>query len=405
MVTRVLGLILLLASPVLSHAPASATGFFEEVTAFTTHDGLTIECILSSPADAVGPAPGMLLIAGSGLHDADVTLDEPTLTITRGPQKLFRTLARHFSREGWAVLRCNKRGASFDHVSDQPSILERSTLDDLLEDARNALRTLHQHPRVAARPLAVYGHSEGSILAARLAEEQREIDLVILVGTVGRPMTAILEYQLVDRNLVFFRQAADANGDGALTLDELDSLDGNSGLDSIYVSNCAEVLFNLSQDSDGALQVEGLNSDTDVNRDGALEIAAEIEPALRREARRLLALIEAGDLGAYLQSLLAAKPTRSFIHQLQAPILFVHGALDVQAPVGETRLLIDKLEARGRADYELLVFPRLGHALSKPNDYFKDDGGLTVLDNLTLNTPKKRVRSKLLDRIEANLPD
>ena len=405
MVTRILGLVVLLACLALSSPPAAATSYSEEVVAFTTHDGLTIECILSFPADAVRPAPGMLLIPGSGLHDADVTLDESTLEVTNGTQKLFRPLARHFSRNGWAVLRCNKRGASFDHASDQPSILDTSSLDDLLEDARNALRTLHHHPRVAARPLAVYGHSEGSILAARLAAEQPEIDLVILAGTVARPMSAILEYQLVDRNLVFFRQAADADGDGALTLDELDGLDGNSGLDSIYVLNCAEVLFTLSVGSDGMLQVHGFNADTDVNGDGVLQIATEIKPALRRETHRLLAMIQAGDLGAYLQSMFAAKPTRSFIHRLQTPILFVHGALDVQTPLEEALLLIKKLEAHGRSDSDLLVFPRLGHALSKPNDYFEDDGGLTILDNLTLNSPTKHVRRKLLNRIEANLAD
>ncbi|GAG97071.1 unnamed protein product, partial [marine sediment metagenome] len=45
-------------------------------------------------------------------------------------------------------------------------------------------------------------------------------------------MDALIEYQLVDRNLAFLRQAADANGDGQLTADELNLLDGNSGLGS-----------------------------------------------------------------------------------------------------------------------------------------------------------------------------
>lgn len=405
MVTRIFGLCVLLVSLSLAAGEAAAAGYSEEVVSFSTHDGLTIDCILSYPADVAVPVPGMLMIPGSGLHDADVTLDEPTLAITRGTQKLFRPLARHFSRAGWGVLRCNKRGASFDHQNDQPWILEGSTLDDLLEDARNALRTLHQHSRIAARPLVVYGHSEGSILATRLAKEQREIDLVILVGTVGRSMSKIFQYQFVERNLVFFRQAADADGDGALTLDELDSLDGNSGLASIYVLNCADVLFDLSLAADGEYLVRGINPDTDVNGDGVLQIAAEIEPVLQREADRLVAMIRAGDLGAYLESMLEAKPTRAFIHRLETPILFVHGALDVQAPLAEALLLIERLEARGRSNYDLLVFPRLGHALSKPNDYFKGDGGLTVLDNLTLNSPKWHVRRKLLDRIVSNLPE
>jgi len=62
-----------------------------------------------------------------------------------------------------------------------------------------------------------------------------------------------------------------------------------------------------------------------------------------------------------------------------------------------------QLESRGRQDYDILIFPTLGHSLSRPNDFYKGDGGLTTLDNLTLNAPKLNIRRRLLKRIEANL--
>ena len=388
---------------ILASSVASAAGVAEEVTSFTSRDELELQCILSYPDEGKGPFPGMLLIAGSGLHDADVTLEVSTLEITDGPQTLFKPLASYFSRRGWAVLRCNKRGASFGHVADRPRLLENATLDDLVADARGALRTLHDHPRVDASPLVVLGHSEGTLIATELAASSPEIDLLVLLGSVSRSFKDLIEYQLVDRNLLFLRHAADVDGDGSLTLDELHSLDGNYGLGSVFVLNSSEVLFNSSRPVEGQARVTGFNTQTDRDGDGALHIADEIEPALRREALRFLEMAADGSLGQYWQSLVESPAPSSSIYRVDAPILFVHGALDVQTPVDEPLELIAKLESRNRRNYDILVFPTLGHSLSRPNDFYKGDGGLTILDNLTLNAPRVRTRRLLLDRIESNL--
>jgi pimeloyl-ACP methyl ester carboxylesterase len=395
---RALSWVLCLSSPVL------AAGVSEEVVSFTTQDNLPIQCILSYPNQAPGPFPGMLLIPGSGLHDADVSLDVPTLEITQGPQFLFRSMARYFSRQGWAVQRCNKRGASFDHKEDRPAVLENATLDDLTEDARLALAALHGHSRVLASPLVVVGHSEGSLVATRLAESSPDIDLLVLMGTVARRMDALIEYQLVERNLSFLRQAADANGDGNLTLVELNLLDGNFGLGSVYIFNCAEILFSFKQAEGGKTVIEGFNTQTDANGNGRLHIAREIEPALRREASRFLEMAADGYLGRYWQSLVVTEAPASQIHRVDTRILFVHGALDVQTPVDEPLAMMARLESKGQTNYDVLIFPTLGHSLSPPNDFYRRDGGLTSLDNLTLNAPRAKTRRLLLAKIEANLP-
>lgn len=395
---RMLPLILLLSSSAL------VAGVSEEIVSFTTHDDLQIQCILSYPDRGSGPYPGMLLIPGSGLHDADVTLDVSTLSITQGPQSLFKPLAQYFSRRGWAVQRCNKRGASFGHLADRPHVLDNATLDDLVEDARSALATLHQHSRVVASPLVVLGHSEGALIATRLAAHNPEIDLLVLMGSVDRRFDALIEYQLVDRNLAFLRQAADANGDGSLTLEELDLLDGNLGMGSVFVFNSAPILFHATRSAEGRLAVHGLNLQTDLDGNGRLDISREVEPAFRQEAARFLELARDGSLGQYWQSLVGSPAPGTEIHRVQAPILFVHGALDVQSPVEEPLALMARLESRHRHDYDVLLFPTLGHSLSKPNDFYRGDGGLTLLDNLTLNAPKLKTHRRLLKRIEANLP-
>lgn len=405
MVTRRALISRLLILGLLATSTAFAVGVKEEVLSFTTHDDLTIQCVLSYPDHGEGPFPGMLLIPGNGLHDADVTIDVPTLGITQGPQTLFKPLAQSFSRRGWAVQRCNKRGASFGHTDDRPWILESSTLQDLIEDARSALAALHRHRRVAASPLVVLGHSEGALIATRLAEEHPEVDLLVLMGGVGRRFDALIEYQLVDRNLVFLRQAADANRDGSLTLEELNLLDGNYGMESVYVFNSASILFQTIASKKDGLSVRGFNPRTDLDGDGQLHIDREIEPAIRQEAERFLDLARDGLLGRYWQSLVDTPAPTIEIQRVTAPILFVHGALDVQSPLEEPLTMMARLESFGRQDYEILFFPALGHSLAKPNDFYKLDGGLTILDNLTLDAPRLKTLRQILRKIEEILAE
>jgi dipeptidyl aminopeptidase/acylaminoacyl peptidase len=386
-----------------AEAELRAVGSSLETDFGVAHDALEIQCILSYPDQPEGRFPAMLLISGSGLHDADVTVDEPTLAITEGPQTLFRPLARQFSRSGWAVMRCNKRGASFGHRADEPHLLAEASLDDLVEDARNALHRLHAHPRARANPLVVFGHSEGAVVASRLALDTPEIDLLVLAGSVARSAGELLEFQLVDRNLRFLRLAADADRDGVLTLAEMSALDGRFGLGSVYVFNSAAVLYRQTHSPESGRMVLGFNSATDLDGDGRLQIDTEIEPALRRESERFLALVTSGDLGRYWQSSLEAEAPVSYIHRIEVPILFVHGELDAQAPLDEPLALIAELQSRGRTSYDLMVIPQAGHSLSAPNDFFHGDDGLSILDNLTLNAPPTAVRRRLLKRIEAIL--
>jgi hypothetical protein len=102
--------------------------------------------------------------------------------------------------------------------------------------------------------------------------------------------------------------------------------------------------------------------------------------------------------------LFRARPNRKLISKVRTPILFCQGELDFQTPLTETLDLIEVLESKGR-DYEALLFPKLGHSLSKPNDFFKEDGGLTILDNPTLNAMKRPTMRKILKRVKALLPE
>jgi predicted esterase len=388
---------LLSALPLLLSA-ALAAGFEEEIVSFSTHDDLVLEGIVSYPDSGDGPFPALLLIHGSGLHDADLTVNVPDWNVTNGEQRIFRKLARFFSRQGLTVLRYNKRGGSFDHTADQPEILLNSTHEDLIRDAVNAYQALSQHRMADPARMAVYGHSEGSIVAPRVVRRVGSAKLAVLVGSVSSRMEDILHFQGVEIYQMFLELAADANSDGFLTLDEFDRLDGNYGLGSFWIGTIAGQLFTLSNG-----QVIGLNANTDNNGDQQLHIESEILPALETIHQiNLASWLSGATSGRYGQSLFEMRPNREIITKVRIPILLCQGELDFQAPLQETLDLVGVLEAKGRP-YEALFFPKLGHSLSKPNDFFMGDGGLTILDNPTLNAMKKPTMRKIVRRIRALL--
>lgn len=372
-------------------APLAAAPVEEEIVSFRTHDGLTLEGILSYPSRGDGPFPVLLLIPGRGVRDADVTLEHPLLT--RGRQKLFQRMARYFSRRGYVVLRYNKRGASFDRRADRPELLWDSTFQDLVRDARGALDALLGDRRAAAAPVVVYGHSEGTLVATHLAREAN-VDLLVLVGSAN-DVSSVIQYQYIDRYLTFFREAADGDRDGFLTLAELDRLDGRHGLGSFFVYDVRDALFDLAESPDGGIEVRGFSPYLDANGDGRLGVENEILAGFERHLEELRRQTEAGERGEFDRSFIRLKPMTGLLRKLDSAILVAHGDLDVWNHPSEAEAIAGELERLGRSGYRHLRFPNLGHSLSRSAEYFSEDGGLTIHDNPTLNAPSKRTMRRL----------
>ena len=367
---------------------AAAAPVREEVVPFAAPDGVELGGILSLPPKGDGPFPGLLLLHGSGLHDADHEIDDPEQGRTRGPQEHFKKLARFLSRKGFAVLRYNKRGASFDHRSDNPILLQVSTLDDLADDAATALDVLAADPRVAADTLVVWGWSEGTMIAPILARQRPEVAAIVLVGPVARDPERLLRYQLVDRYLDFYRRAADGDGNGAVSLAELDRLDGSWGVSSFFVYNLAFLLFGVTgAEIEAGATVTGFRSELDLDGDGELAIDTELAPWLEVLLEDTVAEFRTVP---YLASFLDAEPPVRRIQKVRAQILIVQGEADNQTPLAEGLALAEKLERRKRTNWELLRFPGLGHSLAPQIDVVTGDGGLTVLDNPSFQVMKRR---------------
>ena len=75
---------------------------------------------------------------------------------------------QYLSERGFAVLRYDKRGVGANHITDQ-NVGGNATVNDLIHDAGNALNILAVQPEVDPQRISVIGHSEGTIIAPRVA--------------------------------------------------------------------------------------------------------------------------------------------------------------------------------------------------------------------------------------------
>jgi pimeloyl-ACP methyl ester carboxylesterase len=119
-----------------------------------------------------GPAPAMLLLPGSGPTDRDD--NAKTLAID-----LFPPLVTALDEWGFATFRYDKRGVGASGGS-----YWATGFDDRLTDAVAAVTWLAQQPQVDASRIYVLGHSEGALLAGRLAAGAAPVaGAVLLAGS------------------------------------------------------------------------------------------------------------------------------------------------------------------------------------------------------------------------------
>lgn len=143
----------------------------QEVVFDSTEPGVSPVGTLTLPASG-GPYPAVVLVAGAGPHGRD------------GGMSLHKTLAvlaDHFTRQGFAVLRYDKRGVGLTGGALHPG----STTDQYAADALAAVRYLRLHPRIHPDRVGIVGHSEGGLIAAMAAAEAP--DAVAFIAMLAGP--------------------------------------------------------------------------------------------------------------------------------------------------------------------------------------------------------------------------
>jgi dienelactone hydrolase len=161
--------------------PAASAGFSEHDFAVPSSKG-DLPGTLALP-DGTGPFPAVVLVHGSGPNDRDETI---------GPNRPFLDIARALAAQGIAVLRYEKR----TKARPQDFTGGNYTMDDETTfDAVNAIAALASDARIDNKRIFVFGHSQGAMLAPRIAQQSGKLHGVIMLAAPARSLLDILPEQ------------------------------------------------------------------------------------------------------------------------------------------------------------------------------------------------------------------
>ena len=134
-------------------------------------------------APATAPYPWVILFSGSGPQDRDEALFG---------HRPFLVLADALTREGLAVFRFDDRGAG-----ESEGDVATATTEDFVADGRALIEQLIVRAELDPRRIGLIGHSEGALIAAKLAGEGLAQAIVSIAGP-ALPGSQIITDQVVD---------------------------------------------------------------------------------------------------------------------------------------------------------------------------------------------------------------
>jgi dienelactone hydrolase len=132
------------------------------------------------------PVPAVVLLSGSGPNDRDETI---------GPNKPFTDIARGLADRGIASLRFDKRTFAIKDKSRLGDVRLRDEYDD---DAKVAIASAAATAGIDPKRIFVIGHSEGAMVAPRVAAASPATRGIVMMAPGVRPVDAMIVDQMTN---------------------------------------------------------------------------------------------------------------------------------------------------------------------------------------------------------------
>jgi uncharacterized protein len=184
-------------------------------------NGVKTNAQLTYPAIGKGPFPGVLLIAGTGPADKNETLGL-VLKHKPPPTQPLLQIAEYLSERGFAVLRYDKRGVGENLTIADKNVWGNATINDLIHDSEKALNVLIEQPEVnGTKEITVIGHSEGTIIAPRIAvDNPTKVKNIVLISAQAENVRDNVYFQRVYLPLLYAQKVLDHNRNGSISIQE-----------------------------------------------------------------------------------------------------------------------------------------------------------------------------------------
>lgn len=171
--------------------------FIERPVSYKTHDGILIDGIITSPDKPCNKSlPGIVLVHGSAPLDMDGSWPAYfrgiPQTFNGNEVKNFKMIAEHLSRNGYTVIRANKRGVTKTITDVNYDIYKTSSYTNLLHDLNSKIEILKTESNIDK--FILLGWSEGTILSSKIAQMRSDVIGMILMGDVGSSFKELIRH-------------------------------------------------------------------------------------------------------------------------------------------------------------------------------------------------------------------
>ncbi|PVY38570.1 hypothetical protein C8E01_11695 [Pontibacter virosus] len=299
----------------------------QEVTVENKTAGIKLAGTLSIP-EGKGPHAAVILFTGSGAQDRDMTLLG---------HKPFLVLADHLTRQGFAVLRLDDRGAG--KSGGNPTT---ATTKDLTTDAQAAYTYLKTREEVNPKKIGLLGLSEGALIASSVAAANKDVAFVVLMAGNAVPGTELLVAQ--NKSIYSAAGIPDQPLQKLLTLRKAQFEVAASNTNTFDAINKIKA---LEQEAKSKLTAQEQQQ---------LGLTDQSESALASQLTTL-----------WMRYYLAYDPAPT-LQKLKMPVLALNGSKDLQVPASLNLAATEKaLKAAGNKRFTIKEMPGLNHLFQTAN--------------------------------------
>jgi pimeloyl-ACP methyl ester carboxylesterase len=291
------------------------------------HDSVNIGGTLTRPKEQQ-TGRLVIMISGSGAQDRDESL----LPIT--DFKPFATLADSLTGAGIATFRYDDRG-----VGESTGNFAIATLDILADDVEAIIEEFTAGNNPNFNEIILLGHSQGGVVAGKVAAENTSVDKLILMASTGVPLKEVLRFQAKQ----LFR---------------------NASIDSQLVEQEIAARESLMEAIRTRQGISRARNDYR-KRFAAIQMAAGADSAqantiASNQAQQLQQTFKSPQI----QSLLFYDPTED-LQQIKIPVLVLFGGKDTQVTVEMNKAPISQALETAGVDHKIQVFDQANHLFQK----------------------------------------
>lgn len=341
-----------------------------ETEEITIHAGdVSLTGTLTYPGLDSQPAPAVLLLSGSGMHDRDQNI---------AGHKTFHVLADHLTRAGIGVLRLDDRGTGGSTGNKNTSSYEQ-----LAEDAAQALRTLAEHPAINAASLGLIGHSQGASIALITENISDRVSFIIMLAGPATPGISVLDYQA--RTLL----------PAQLQQQDPPPADDLMQTEITRQQTMLHQLHNDFHEGDTHQAEELIRTRVEQQVDAGMLNSQQLSPS---ETEQLIQAQVEALTSQQFRSLLLFDP-QPYLAELQVPLLAVYGGLDTQVDAAENAAALDQLiNEDQRMQTRIVTLENLNHLLQPADTGLPTEYPLieTTIDGTALALTEDWIRQQTI---------